>query len=154
MNLVEDAVSNMKNGLCCSQSILCAYGPSFGLDHEMAVRLASGFCGGMGRMASTCGAVTGAYMILGMKADAATAADREGRGRVCATVREFARRFTARNGSICCKDLMGCDISTAEGLAFADEKGLFPTICPSPDYSWMPPVLRPPCRLNFVWPTA
>jgi C_GCAxxG_C_C family probable redox protein len=130
MNRVENAVSNMKNGLCCSQSILCAYGRSFGLDPEMALRLAAGFCGGMGRMAGTCGAVTGAYMVLGLKGDVEAAADREGRGRICEAAREFAKQFTARNGSVCCKDLMGCDISTAEGMAFANEKGLFPTICP------------------------
>lgn len=86
--------------------------------------------GGMGRMAGTCGAVTGAYMVLGLKADAAVAGDKDRRGTVYEVVREFARRFTDCNGSTTCKDLMGCDISTTEGLAFANEKGLLTTICP------------------------
>lgn len=130
VNRVEDSVSCMKNGLCCSQAILCAYAESFGLDREMAVRLAAGFGGGMGRMAGTCGAVTGAYMVLGLKADAATAGDRQGRDQTYGLVRQFAERFTARNRSTTCKDLMGCDISKPEGLALAQEKGLFTMICP------------------------
>lgn len=69
-------------------------------------------------------------MVLGLKADAATAAGRKSRGQVYDAVREFVRRFAARNGSVCCKDLMGCDISTAEGMTFATEKGLFAAICP------------------------
>ncbi len=127
MNRVDTAVSEIKGGLCCSQAILCAYGPSFGLDHEAASRVAAGFGGGMGRMAETCGAVTGAYMVLGLAADPSTV--RDGRARIYETVREFAKRFTARNGSVCCRDLMGCDISTAEGLASATEKGLFASVC-------------------------
>lgn len=130
MNHIENAASCMKNGLCCSQAILCTYGPLFGLDRDVAARLAAGFGGGMGRLAGACGAVTGAYMVLGLQADAATVGDKDTRGKVYAIVREFARRFTARNGSTTCKDLMGCDISTPEGLAVANEKGLFATICP------------------------
>lgn len=69
-------------------------------------------------------------MVLGLSADAATAGDRDRRPRIYEVVRDFAERFTTRNGSTTCKDLMGCDISTPEGLAFANEKGLFGTICP------------------------
>ncbi len=130
MNRVENAVSCLKGGLCCSQAVLCAYAEAFGLDREMALRLAAGFGGGMGRMAGTCGAVTGAYMVLGLKFDAATVSDRERRMRVYELVREFAERFKARNGSITCKDLMGCDIGTPEGHARAQEQELYATICP------------------------
>lgn len=53
MNRVENAVTCFNSGLCCSQAILCTYGKPFGLDHDMAVCLGAGFCGGMGRMAGT-----------------------------------------------------------------------------------------------------
>jgi C_GCAxxG_C_C family probable redox protein len=42
----------------------------------MALKIASGFGGGMGRLAETCGAVTGAFMVLGLKYGSA-ASDRE-----------------------------------------------------------------------------
>lgn len=128
MNRAEKAVSDMKSGLCCSQSVLRAFSDDLGLDEEMAARLAAGFGGGMGRMAGTCGAVTGAYMVLGLGCDGEMV--REGRPKVYEAVREFSRRFTARNNSMVCKDLMGVDISTPEGLAAANSQGLFPKICP------------------------
>ena len=103
---------------------------SFGLDRDTALKLAIGFGGGMGRMAGTCGAVTGAFMVLGLKCGATQADDKEAREQAYERVREFARRFEARNGSIVCRDLIGCDISTPEGLAMAREKELFATVCP------------------------
>ena len=130
MSRVESAVSCMKSGLCCSQAIACTYGQPFGLDRETAMRLSAGFGGGMGRMAETCGAVTGAFMVLGLSTDATTAADKDDRGQIYEQVLDFANRFAARNGSIICDDLMGCDISTPAGLAYANEKGLFATTCP------------------------
>jgi C_GCAxxG_C_C family probable redox protein len=119
MTRVENAVSLIRGGLCCSQAVLCAYAEQFGLDHDMAVRLAAGLGGGMGGMAGACGAVTGAYMVLGLTFDVAPAGGSETRARVYEVVREFAARFAARNGSTTCKDLMRCDISTPEGLALA-----------------------------------
>jgi hypothetical protein len=42
------------------------YGRRFGLDRDVAMRIASGFAAGM-RMAETCGAITGAIMVLGLR---------------------------------------------------------------------------------------
>ncbi len=39
------------------------------------------------------------------------------------------RAFEERNGSLLCRDLLGCDIGTAEGLAEAREKALFQSRC-------------------------
>jgi C_GCAxxG_C_C family probable redox protein len=41
----------------------------------------------------------------------------------------FLREFAARNGSTACKDLLGCEISTAEGMKYARENKLFQTRC-------------------------
>jgi C_GCAxxG_C_C family probable redox protein len=46
--------------------VLSTYGPQFGLDRESAVRIAKAFGSGMG-MGETCGAVTGALMVIGLK---------------------------------------------------------------------------------------
>ncbi|MFZ4394993.1 MAG: C-GCAxxG-C-C family protein [Kiritimatiellia bacterium] len=61
--------------------------------------------GGMGRMAQTCGAVTGAYMVVGLKYGAATG-DREAKEKTYRLVRECAAQFRAKNGSLACKDLL------------------------------------------------
>jgi C_GCAxxG_C_C family probable redox protein len=100
-----------------------------GIDQETALKIASGFGGGMGRMAETCGAVTGAMMILGLRFGGTTP-DREAKESVYARIRDFADRFQARNGSLVCRILIGCDISTPEGYEMAQEKSLFTTTCP------------------------
>jgi len=43
---------------------------------------------------------------------------------------EFAERFKERNGSLVCRDLLGCDISQPEGLQRAKDEKLLTTLCP------------------------
>jgi hypothetical protein len=64
MTKIEQAVAYFKEGFSCSQAIVAAYAPSLGLDRDTALKIASGFGGGMGRLAETCGAVTGSFMVL------------------------------------------------------------------------------------------
>lgn len=130
MNQVELAVSCFKSGFNCSQAILSTYAESFGLHREVALKLAAGFGGGMGRMAGTCGAVTGAFMVLGLRHGPVEAEDQNARETVYERVREFAKRFETRRGTTVCRDLIHCDISTADGLAAAREQQLFATVCP------------------------
>lgn len=124
------AVSRFDEGYSCSQAIFSAYAEQLGLDCETALKISSTFGGGMGRMAHTCGAVTGALMAIGLKYGATDAADKDTKERAYALAREFGERFEFRNGSITCKDLLGCDISTTKGLRIAREQKLFSKICP------------------------
>jgi C_GCAxxG_C_C family probable redox protein len=94
------------------------------------MKVAAGFGGGMGRMAGTCGAVTGAYMVIGLKYGNTLADDRDAKERTHAKVQDFARRFCERHHWLECKKLLGCDISTAEGMELARDKKLFVSICP------------------------
>jgi len=126
---VEDAVNCFCRGAACSQAILGTYGPSVGLPREQGMKLASGFAGGM-RLAQTCGAVTGAFMVLGLKHAGPNCDQRDGRSNVYAAIRDFATRFQQRNNTVVCKELLGCDISTPEGAQKATQEGLFRTICP------------------------
>lgn len=129
MTKTEEAVAYFKQGYSCAQSIVAAYAPTVGLDRDAALRIASGFGGGMGRLAETCGVVTGAFMVLGLKFGTSTT-EPQAKETVYALVREFAERFKARHGSIVCRDLLGCDLSTPDGAAQAKEKKLFSTACP------------------------
>jgi hypothetical protein len=45
-------------------------------------------------------------------------------------VREFQKHFDARCGALACSALMGCDMSTAEGVEYARKAGLFRSRCP------------------------
>ena len=129
MSRVDDAVEWFCRGAACSQAIAGTYGPSLGLPREQAMKLGSGFAGGM-RLAQTCGAVTGAFLVLGLKHAGADCDQRGGRENVYAAIRDFATRFQQRNNTVVCKELLGCDISTPDGVQRATQEGLFRTICP------------------------
>ena len=81
-------------------------------------------------MGETCGAVTGAFMVIGLKYGNTEADDEEAREKTYKVVREFVDRFGGRHGSLRCKDLLGCDISTPEGRSTAKENKLYDTVCP------------------------
>jgi C_GCAxxG_C_C family probable redox protein len=129
MNHADSALSAFGQGLSCSQAVFSAYASEYGLDRDAAMKVSAGFGGGMGRMAQTCGAVTGAYMVIGLKYGAVSGQDQESKQMTYRLVREFAERFKAKNGSLVCKDLLGCDISTSDGFEEMKRKGLHGTVC-------------------------
>ncbi len=126
---VEQAVSLFKQGYNCSQAILAAYAEHPDLRRKTALKLACGFGGGM-RMAETCGAVTGAFMVIGLKYGPSDAEDKNAKEKTYELVREFTEKFNSRNGSVICKELLGCDISTREGAKIAKENNLRSSLCP------------------------
>lgn len=129
MNRVDEAVNLFRSGCACSQAILSVYAESLGLDRALAMRLSAGFAGGM-RRGDTCGAVTGAYMVLGLLRGKNGCDKPEDRKEVYAAMREFNSLFESRTGSLKCKELLGCDVGTTEGLETAQREGLYLKICP------------------------
>lgn len=129
MNHATQAADAFTTGLACSQAVLSAYAADLGLNAETALKVSAGFGGGMGRMAGTCGAVTGAVMVIGMRLGAASGKDQEAKLKTYAAVREFAARFKARHGSLTCRELLGCDISTPQGAEAMKQQGLHDKVC-------------------------
>lgn len=117
-------------GANCAQSVACAFAAEHGVEETALLRAATGFGGGMGRLASTCGAVTGAFMVLGLAHGMHSPGESAAKEKTYAEVREFARRFTARCGALACRDLLGVDIGTPEGLARARDEKLIAMRCP------------------------
>jgi C_GCAxxG_C_C family probable redox protein len=131
MSRADSAYANMKaHKMNCCQSTLTAFCEELGLDRKLALKLALGFGGGMGSMGKTCGAVTGAYMVIGLKQDL-TAADVDKIKELSRKlVRDFSGKFIDLHGSTECKDLLGCDLSKPGERDAARDKGLFDTVCP------------------------
>lgn len=127
---VEEAVGYFEKGFVCSQAVFVTYAESLGLKPEIALPIADAFGAGMGGMAETCGAVTGAFMVIGLKYGRVHAEDSEAKKKTRRLIKEFVKRFKDRHGSIICQTLLDIDISTDEGIEAANEKGLFETHCP------------------------
>jgi C_GCAxxG_C_C family probable redox protein len=129
MDSVDHAVALFKEGFNCSQAVFSAYSEQMELDNKTAARIASGFGGGM-RMGETCGAVTGAFMVIGLKYGSGDPTDKTTKQKTYEIVKDFTNRYRARRGSVICRELLGCDISTPEGIKSAQDKDLFKTLCP------------------------
>lgn len=126
---VEKAVNAFNSGMNCSQAILTSYSERLGLDKGTAMRIAGGFGAGMARMQETCGAVTGAVMVIGLKMiDRNTGPDGL-RGKVYDTIQEFFKRFRDLNGTTECADLLNCDLRTPEGQKTFKDNNLSSMIC-------------------------
>ena len=72
-------------------------------------------------MGGVCGAVTGAYMVIGMHYDPA---DLAVKARIYEKVQQFTRLFIERHGESSCRGLLGCDVSSDQGKAMMKEKNL------------------------------
>lgn len=121
------AIEHFKT-LNCAQSVLLSYANELNLDEMTALKISAGFGGGMA-MAETCGAVTGAYMVLGLKAQSEGKTIQDIKTETKVAVKKFNELFLAKHGSLKCKKLLGVDISTPEGSVEANEKNLFNTVC-------------------------
>ncbi len=129
---LEDTSSNyFSQGFSCAQSVLMAYAERFGLTPELAARLAASFGGGMARTGQTCGAVSGALMVIGLQAGATDPTDKESKERTYALANQLMEAFSAKHGSVNCPGLLnGCHMGTPEGMAAARAEGYFQTRCP------------------------
>ena len=126
----NNAIDCFKEGFSCSQAVLAAFSGQQGLSRDTALKLADGFGGGMGRLGMTCGAVTGAMLVIGLQCGRAEAGDHAAKQKTVTLVRRFVRDFTASHGSITCHDLLGCDLGTDAGFAFAHDHQLISKHCP------------------------
>jgi len=130
MSRRELALANFQRGFNCAQSVLSAFAAEFGMEEGLVMRLAGGFGGGMGRRGDTCGAVSGALMVLGLHFAPIDPEDKQGKEDAYQLARDFMGRFADRYGALRCNDLLGVDINTAEGLQKAREEGKFKQRCP------------------------
>lgn len=116
-------------GCNCAQSVLSTFAPALGLSPDLAMRLACGFGAGM-RQGETCGALVGAIMVLGLRHGNTSRDDLQAKERTYLLVPQLMEGFRKQHGTVTCRDLLGCDMSTDRGRAEANALGLFERRCP------------------------
>ncbi len=121
MKKSDIAAENFKGKCNCCQSVFLAFCEDLGMGKEEAFKVAAGFGGGMGRLQEVCGALSGAFMALGLKFSHDKA--------LCyQKVREMGERFKAENGHLTCRGLLGHDFLTEEAAAKAVAKEKCPAL--------------------------
>ncbi len=125
----QEILSWFQKGFNCAQFVLSRYGPRFGISKELCLMIAGGFGGGM-TIGNTCGAVTGAFMVIGLKFEKINDDNTGSHEITYQNIREFVKQFKERNDTIMCNQITGVDMSTDEGIQKARKDNVFETTCP------------------------
>ena len=101
MERKEVAVGYKHNGKNCCQAVLLAFKDVVNMSDEELLKLGAGFGVGMGCMESTCGALIGANIILGILSD--------GKPSLMSRSKVMLQEFKRRSKATICKDLKGIE---------------------------------------------
>ena len=103
----QKAKDLFNNGYNCAQAVFCAFSDVMGIDEETALKLSSSFGGGMGRLREVCGAVSGAFMVLGCLYGYTSPKDDAAKKDHYSRIQQFAKEYALNNGSYICRELLG-----------------------------------------------
>lgn len=118
-----------KSGYNCAQSVVAAFEDELSIDKDLAMTMSVGFGGGMGRMQEKCGAVTGAFMVLGVFNGKKFKDNVDLKNETYSMIQKFDQKFASVHQSTNCMELLKWDIKTAEGFQAARDNGLFESVC-------------------------
>lgn len=96
-------------GYNCAQAVACTYCDLVGMDEATMFRVTEGLGLGMGGMQGTCGALSGACVLAGMKNSGGDLANPTTKGQTYQLSREIVARFQQKAGATVCKDLKGVE---------------------------------------------
>ena len=125
----EAAGRLFSKGFNCAQSVLAARSDTTGISVSDSLKIATPFGAGMAMMQKTCGAVTGAYLVIGAKYGRVNPDDQAARDKTYSLIEEFNRRFMELHGSLSCRELLGVDLKTEEGIEEAEQGAYFEKKC-------------------------
>ncbi|MBZ3936364.1 C-GCAxxG-C-C family protein [Methanimicrococcus blatticola] len=128
MNKTDIGSNLFKTGFNCAQAVFSTFSADYGLDQNTALRIAGGLGSGV-RTADVCGAVSGAVLVIGLRCGSDLDSDSSAKELCDKETEEFLRRFRETNGSVVCRELLGCNIFTQEGLSQATTENLFTVKC-------------------------
>lgn len=105
MSRADKAEEYFRRGYNCSQSVVMAFCDVMGMSEETAAKVSVSFGGGTGRMRLTCGALNGAFIVLGVMLSSSDGSV-ENKNRIYKIVQKAASDFRGKNGSINCGELL------------------------------------------------
>ena len=101
-------------GYNCAQAVACTYCDLVGMDEKTALCATEAFGAGMGGMQATCGAVSGAVFLAGLKnADGVVEAPKS-KGKTYQLSKAIVENFRQKNGTIVCCELKAVNPDTGK----------------------------------------
>lgn len=125
----DRALELQKEGFSCAQSVVACLCERYGVDRVTALRFAGVFGSGIGLSTETCGVITGAMMLIGLKYGKKFPEDPNDFDSF-GVAQEFIKRFKeCHGGKFKCRELLGHDASTEEGLKNILDNNLYENVC-------------------------
>ena len=106
---VEETIKKHDKGYNCAQAVACTYCDMVGVDEETMFKITEALGLGMGGMEGTCGAVTGACVLAGMKRSSGNLDQPDSKAESYKLSKEIVKRFEEQNKSVVCKTLKGVE---------------------------------------------
>lgn len=107
MSRADKAEEIFRKGYNCSQAVFAAFADVVGMDEETALKIASPFGAGIGKLREVCGAVSGMTMVAGMMQGYSDPKDFDQKAEVYRIVHAMAEEFRQRQDGILCRELLG-----------------------------------------------
>ncbi|MBQ0162069.1 MAG: C_GCAxxG_C_C family protein [Treponema sp.] len=101
------AMEYFTSGYNCSQSVFAVFAEMAGVDKSLALKIAQGLGGGMGRQRELCGAVSGMIMAVSSMIGTDDPKDKETKDNLYKVTQKLCQKFREKNGSIVCRELLG-----------------------------------------------
>lgn len=117
---IEKSAKLFLEGYNCAQSVFASFAPLYGMNEKDALKLASSFGAGMGRMREVCGTVSAMTMIASLENGNIDPNDTKAKKENYELVRYFAEEFRKEHKTIICRELLG--IRKAEKSATPSER--------------------------------
>lgn len=112
MDRIQKALENHKKGMNCCQAVACAFADALGMDENTVFAMGEGFGAGMGGMECTCGAISGAVILAGLKSSSKDVENPTTKGKTYKLSKAIVKEFEMKNGSVVCKELKGIGTGT------------------------------------------
>lgn len=112
MDKKELAISLHDKKYNCAQSVACAFAEEVGVDPEFIFRACEGLGLGMGCMEGTCGAISGAVLLAGLKNSDGNMENPGTKASTYQLSKRILAEFRERNQETRCKVLKGIDTGT------------------------------------------
>ncbi|GAB1468889.1 C-GCAxxG-C-C family protein [Candidatus Cloacimonadota bacterium] len=126
---VDKALATHAEGYNCAQAVLSSFTEETGIDDKTAKMISSCFGGGM-RMGATCGALTGALMVLGLSKGFAEFSP-ERKAVIEATCESFISSWKAEITETDCNKILSIDVCDPLQRTQGKADGVFDRHCPS-----------------------
>ncbi len=128
--MTKEEIKNLfMQGIDCSQVVTGQFAKQMQMNQDQARKVSACFGGGM-MCGETCGAVTGALMVIGMVYGHSREGDQEQKNVMAEKTAQFRKMFLEKYPSSMCREILGHDISKPGEMEKVMEKGLLFDLCP------------------------